>query len=90
MGAVDRIILLSHPRFHEKNLTNTIHTFLNNGSLHFIFSTIHNNRLNYHIHRNNIIQSSNKKGKVTPKCFIIPYAKSVSESLMPIALKMNS
>ena len=43
MRAMDRVILLSHLMFHEKNLIDTVHTFLDDSySLHFIFSTILN------------------------------------------------
>jgi len=40
---IDKIFLLSHPRFQHNNLVETIHIFLNNGyPLPFIFSTIEN------------------------------------------------
>jgi len=40
-GMVDKTILLSHPRFHQKNLTESINILLNNGyPLPFIFNTI--------------------------------------------------
>ena len=46
---VDRIVRLSHSRFHKKNLTNAIYSFLNNGyPLSLIFSAIQE-RLKYHI-----------------------------------------
>jgi len=42
-GLTDKIINLSHPRFHEKNFTDIINLLLNNGyPLEFIFSNIHN------------------------------------------------
>jgi len=47
---VDKIFLLSHPRFQHNNLVETIYIFLNNGyPLPFIFSIIEN-RLKFHIH----------------------------------------
>ena len=56
IGQLDRILLLSHPKFHEKNISNLIHTLLINGHpLEFIFSTIKNriktleNRINLDI-----------------------------------------
>jgi len=39
---MDRAFLLSHPRFHQKNLNFIIETFLSNDyPLQFIFDTIH-------------------------------------------------
>jgi len=38
---IDRIFLLSHPKFHERNLNFIIETFINNNyPLQFIFNTI--------------------------------------------------
>ncbi|KAG5314820.1 MOS1T transposase, partial [Acromyrmex insinuator] len=31
IGQLDRILMLSHPKFHEKNISELIHTLLNNG-----------------------------------------------------------
>ena len=31
IGQLERILLLSHPKFHEKNISELIHTLLNNG-----------------------------------------------------------
>ena len=43
IGQLDRILLLSHPKFHEKNISDLIHILLsNNYPLKFIFSTIKN------------------------------------------------
>jgi len=57
----------------------------------FIFSTMQN-RLNYHIHKNNIVhtsQSLNKKGKIIQNFFTILYV-NVGFWKLSIALKMNS
>jgi len=41
INMIDRIFLLSHPKFHEKNLNFIIETFINNYYLlQFIFNTI--------------------------------------------------
>jgi len=41
MSVIDRIFLLSHPRFHQKNFDFIINTFLDNGyPMNFIFETI--------------------------------------------------
>ena len=43
IGQFDRILLLSYPKFQEKNISDLIHTLLSNGyPLKFIFSTIKN------------------------------------------------
>jgi len=41
MNMVDRLFLLSYPRFHQKNFDFIIETFVGNYPLHFIFDTIH-------------------------------------------------
>jgi len=82
-------ILLSHPKFHEHNLIDAVHTFLENG--HFIFATIHNKFLFYiRKYKNSHISYFSKKEISANKYFTIPYVKSVSESFRPIAFKMNS
>ncbi|KYN30074.1 hypothetical protein ALC57_00467 [Trachymyrmex cornetzi] len=91
IGAVDKIVLLSHPRFHQKNLTEAINIFLENVyPLDFIFSTIRK-RLNYHIYynNNNTDINLNKKIKATQKYFTVPYVKDISESFLPIAFKLG-
>jgi len=41
MSMVDRIFLLSHPKFHQQNFNFIIETFLGNGyPVNFIFDTI--------------------------------------------------
>jgi len=41
MNVIDRIFLLSHSRFHQKNFDFIIKTFLDNGyPMNFIFETI--------------------------------------------------
>ena len=87
-----RILLLSHPKFHERNLIDAIHMFLKKGyPFHFIFATI-NNRLLFYTrkYKNSHISYFHKKKISVDKYFIISYVKSVSESFKPITLKMNS
>ncbi|KAG5341193.1 ELOV1 protein, partial [Acromyrmex charruanus] len=64
-GQLDRILLLSHPKFHEKNISELIHTLLNNGyPLKFIFSTINNriktleNRTNPDQNREEVLETT--------------------------------
>ena len=70
IGQLDRILMLSHPKFHEKNISDLIHTLLINGyPLKFLFSTINNriktleNRTNPEKNRevNNNDYDANKK-----------------------------
>ncbi|KYN38167.1 hypothetical protein ALC56_07461, partial [Trachymyrmex septentrionalis] len=89
--AIDRILLLFHPKFHARNLIDAVHTFLENGyPLYFIFATI-NNRLLFYIckYKNSHISYFPKREIAADKYFTIPYVKSVSESFKLIALKMN-
>ncbi|KYN22044.1 hypothetical protein ALC57_05566 [Trachymyrmex cornetzi] len=73
---VDRVLLLSHPQFHQKNFSKAIETLLNNGNpLTLIFTTI-NDRIKYHFHNN-----QKKTAPLTvDKFFTVPYIKSISES----------
>ena len=86
IGQFDRILLLSYPKFQEKNISDLIHTLLSNGyPLKFIFSTI-NNRIKTLESRTNLDQNreennnecdSNANSK--KKFFTIPYLNKVSE-----------
>ena len=88
---------MSHPKFHEHNLIDAVHTFLENGyPLHFIFVTI-NSKLLFYIHKYKKTYISYfptdkflKEKIPTDKFFIISYVKTVSENFSPIVLKMNS
>ena len=41
IGQLDRILMLSHPKFHEKNISDLIHTLLNNILLMAILSNLY-------------------------------------------------
>jgi len=84
---IDRTLLLSHPKFHEKNLMHIINILLNNCFLlPFIFATI-NTRIKM------LINSSRKKSNdhcsqnKSRNFFTIPYVRSISESFLPITKK---
>jgi len=90
-GMVDKIILLSHPRFH-KNLIGSVKILLNNGYLlPFIFNTIRS-RITLHSKKefltifntdiDNNLELTSKK-----EFFTIPYIKSISESFVPVTKK---
>jgi len=89
-GLIDRIVLLSHPKFQEKNLTKAINTLLNNCyPLPFIFDTI-NRRLKTLWNRMIVEKGINADQNLQKKqknYFTIPYVKSVSESFLPITKK---
>jgi len=82
-GLIDRTLLLSHPKFHERCM---LLTLLNNCfPLLFIFATI-NTRIKMLIsgkENNNDHLSQIKRRNI----FTIPYVRSISESLLPITKK---
>jgi len=86
-GLLDRVLQLSHPQFHSKNLEESIRILVNNGyPLNFIFSTI-NNRLHY-LEENGI----KKREKTDPSkqtFFTIPYVNGISEGFRNVAKKHN-
>ncbi|KYN12201.1 hypothetical protein ALC57_15633 [Trachymyrmex cornetzi] len=78
---IDKILLLAHPFFQQKNIIEMINIFLNNCyPLSFIFSTIWE-RIKFHIHN----RGSTRNIKVADKYFTIPYVRSISESFLPIS-----
>ncbi|KYN16344.1 hypothetical protein ALC57_11400, partial [Trachymyrmex cornetzi] len=78
---IDKILLLAHPSFQQKNIIEMINIFLNNCyPLSFIFSTIWE-RIKFHTHG----RGDARNIKVTDKYFTIPYVRSVSESFLPIS-----
>jgi len=89
---VDKTILLSHPRFHQKNLTEYINVLFNNGyPLPFIFNTIRS-RIALHSKKEFLSvfnNSSDNFADHTPKkeFFTIPYLSTISKSFIPIIKK---
>ena len=82
---VDKIISLSHPQYHEKNLTRLINILLeNNYPLDFIFSMIHF-RLKYLFYKNDT-DGAKPKAK---RFFTIPYISSVSEKFLSFSHKYD-
>jgi len=88
-GLVDRMFLLSHPEFHQKNLTFIIEILLENDyPLEFIFNTIRTrikSLINGKTTQQNNIQDndSNNNNKKTI-WFTVPYIKSISEKFKNI------
>jgi len=90
-GLVDRVLLLSHPKFHKKNIERIINILLDNCyPLPFIFTTINKRIKNLMNKYNN--NTSKRNGEQLPinnndnkNFFTIPYVKTISESFQPIA-----
>jgi len=79
---IDRAFLLSHPRFHQKNIKFIIGLLLDNGyPLNLIFEKI-NDRIKTYIHNNKKhINDSDKNNNNTnnKKIIVLPYIKEISE-----------
>ncbi|KYN09785.1 hypothetical protein ALC57_18089, partial [Trachymyrmex cornetzi] len=83
LGLIDRIILLSHPKFHKKNFDSMINILLNNGyPLRLIFKSIKQRLYNKFQQLNNINLPENPV-PITKKnrFFVIPYIPSISEKV---------
>lgn len=84
---VDKIMLLSHPSFHEKNVKFMINILLlNNYPVHLIF-TITNYRIKFLFNNKSSIDKNKTSIASTPimpenkNFFIIPYIKKLSNAL---------
>jgi len=89
MNMVDRAVLLSHPKYHAKNLEFIINTFvLNDYPLDFIFYTI-NSRLRTSIKKRVI--SNNKTYNTDEKIhwFTVPYFQNISEKFKNFLISPN-
>jgi len=79
-GLIDRAFLLSHPRFHQKNIEFIIDILMGNGyPLDFIFEKIRSRlkTLIYSSKKSN--KSNNNSEDVNRKIIVIPYIKKISE-----------
>jgi hypothetical protein len=84
-GMVDKLILLSHPQFHQKNFTFLVNTLLeNNYPLDFIFTMIQL-RLKHLFYKDDI-DTTDKRVR---RFFTIPYINSVSEKFLSFPLKYD-
>lgn len=96
-GLTDRAFLLSHPKFHKKNMEFIITALLENGyPLPFIFKSIHEKLIylfkkitiqNHPISNDNIDTNVDKKATTF---FNIPYVLGVSEHFNRITRDFNS
>jgi len=90
-GLTDKIINLSHPKFHQKNFTESINLLLNNGyPLEFIFSNIHNRiKKLFHQKSHNISTIPHTSDEPQNKYFTVPYIKYMSKSFKSISKKFG-
>jgi len=85
MSAIDRVFLLSHPKYHQKNFNFVIETFLDNGyPLQFIFDTIR-------IRLNNLFKKRTKKQNLNNTkddgykyWFLIPFIPKLTDEFKNI------
>src|SRR5580765_2025169 len=101
-GLVDRVFRLSHPQFHNKNLSLIINILLNNDyPLDFIFTTIRK-RIKTLISNKDCSQSPPLISPLTTPLtspstshpssyfFTIPYIRDITEKLLPMVKKVNA
>jgi len=87
---IDRVFLLSHPRFHEKNLKFVVETFVsNNYSLQFIFDRIHM-RLKSLFNKQTKKQITDNTNEQRTTWFVIPFIKKVTEKFRNISDGLKS
>jgi len=82
----DRVFLLSHPRYHQKNFNFIIETFLSNGyPLSFIFDTISSRLKNLFNKRTKKQNSDDIKDDGYKGWFLIPYIPKIADKFKNIA-----
>jgi hypothetical protein len=91
MGMVDRAFLLSHPRYHQKNIKFIIDTLLSNDyPLTFIFDTI-NTRIKSLLYKRTRIQNepppTNEESR--GHWFTVPYVPYISEKFKNVVTDLN-
>jgi len=90
INMIDRVFLLSHPRFHEKNLRFVVETFVSNGyPLQFIFDTIHM-RLKSLFNKQTKKQITENTNEERTTWFVIPFIKKVTEKFKNISGRLKS
>ena len=96
-GLVDKIMLLSHPEFHQNNFTNLVKTLLDNSyPINFILKNI-SKRIKFHIHNSNLKNINNQTNtdriqeidEVETKYFTIPYIKNFTDRFIGITKKLD-
>jgi len=90
MSMVDRAFLLSHPKYHEKNLDFIIETFMGNGyPLDFIIDTI-SIRLKKLLNKKTKEQNETSKEDGHKEWFLIPFIPMLNEKFKNIANTLKS
>jgi len=90
IGMVDRTFILSHPKYHQKNLKLIVEILrLNDYPLKLIFDTI-NSRLKYLISDHTQIQSNNRVSNKPNQWFIIPFISALSHKFKNITNDLGS
>lgn len=89
IGLIDRVFLLSHPSFHQKNFERIIDILLDNGyPLCFIFRVLHE-RLKYLCYRVNSNPNDEEHREESVSYFTIPYVPLISEQFKRITKDLN-
>ena len=82
----DKIFLLSHPKFHFKNITYMIQILLRNGyPLSFIFSSIQM-RIKFHSYNRKITKN---QARDYYKYLTVPFVRTISESFSNIEMSIQ-
>jgi len=91
MSAIDRVFLLSHPKYHEKNFNFLIETFLDNGyPLQFIFETIHIRLNNLFKKRTKNQNQNNTNDEGYKSWFVIPFIQKLTDKFKNITNMIKS
>jgi len=78
LSLIDRVILLSHPRFHQQNLDFVIRVLVDNGyPLDVIFATIRR-RLHARCDRNSHNVPQDDRNNQNQPFFVIPYVSAIA------------
>jgi len=89
ISMIDRVFLLSHPRFHEKNLRFVVETFISNGyPLQFIFETIRM-RLKSLFNKQTKKQVTENNNEERTSWFVIPFIKKVTSQINSKIYRMD-
>jgi len=90
MSMVDRMFLLSHPKYHQNNISDIIEIFMSNGyPLDFIMKTIFN-RIKKLINNKTKKQTDIQNNEEVKKWFVIPFIPNVTEKFKNIANFLQS
>jgi len=85
MNMIDRVFLLSHPKFHQQNFKFIIETFLGSGYLiNFIFDTIFMRLKTLFNKRTKKQNFNNINDEVNKGWFLIPFIPNMTEKFKNI------